>query len=235
MTRNQNKTGMTGAQIGILAGLAGTLFVTVCLAVWLIFGDGLNVFARAPSDTPTPDSTATLIVIPTRTPTITPTPIPYEQLIPRDWVQRKTALIEIHVPAAFKVSSASDIAGTTELAVPELILSDASPGSSVYDELIVVSFEPLTGDSLDSFLDGRFQQLDPSLRMVERRKISMNGVEAVRSVIETRVKTIDVNVLVFVFLHGGTVWYVEYAAQINEFYESLSVFEQSAQTFRVVK
>jgi hypothetical protein len=46
---------------------------------------------------------------------------------------------------------------------------------------------------------------------------------------------IDVNDMTYVFLDGSTVWYVEYAAQINEFYENLSTFEQSAQTFRFVR
>ena len=56
-----------------------------------------------------------------------------------------------------------------------------------------------------------------------------------RFVFEVRYNNVDVNDLTYVFLDGGTIWYVEYIAQINEFFEMLSVFEKSAQTFRVVR
>ena len=52
---------------------------------------------------------------------------------------------------------------------------------------------------------------------------------------ETRYNNLDVNDLTYVFQDGSTIWYVEYIAQINEFFEMLSVFEKSAQTFRVVR
>jgi hypothetical protein len=52
---------------------------------------------------------------------------------------------------------------------------------------------------------------------------------------ELRVETVDVNELVYVIQDGGTVWFILYAAQINEYYEMLPIFEQSAKTFRVVK
>ncbi|NTW13349.1 MAG: hypothetical protein HGA30_08580, partial [Anaerolineales bacterium] len=53
--------------------------------------------------------------------------------------------------------------------------------------------------------------------------------------IELRANNIDINDMVYVFLDGDTVWYVEYVAQISEFFENLPVFEQSIKTFRPVK
>jgi hypothetical protein len=57
----------------------------------------------------------------------------------------------------------------------------------------------------------------------------------VRITAEARVDNIDVNDLAFVILDGRTVWYVEYLAQINDFYELLPTFEQSILTFRLTK
>ena len=54
-------------------------------------------------------------------------------------------------------------------------------------------------------------------------------------VLEMRVNNIDINDMVYVFQDGSTVWYVEYIAQITEFFDNLPVFEQSVKTFRPVK
>jgi len=40
---------------------------------------------------------------------------------------------------------------------------------------------------------------------------------------------------VYVIQDGTAVWFVEYVAQINEFYDTLPSFERSAQTFRIVR
>jgi hypothetical protein len=96
-------------------------------------------------------------------------------------------------------------------------------------------YEPMGTDSLDTYIDHQLVAIDPTIRVVERRKVSLNGIESVRMVFEARVKTVDVNELVYVFQDGTTVWAVFYVAQINEFYEMLTTFEQSAKTFRIVR
>ena len=88
---------------------------------------------------------------------------------------------------------------------------------------------------LHTFLDVKIQSLPAEYRVVDRQKVLVNSVPAVRVVIESSVKNFDVNELVYVFQDGGTVWYVLYAAQINDFYENLENFEASARTFRLVK
>jgi hypothetical protein len=65
--------------------------------------------------------------------------------------------------------------------------------------------------------------------------VYVNTVEARRIMIEFRANNIDINDMVYVFLDGDTVWYVEYVAQIGEFFDNLPVFEQSIKTFRPVK
>jgi hypothetical protein len=64
----------------------------------------------------------------------------------------------------------------------------------------------------------------------------MNAVEAYRLMFEGRTSdNLNTNDLLYVFQDGGTVWYVKYSAEINEFYEMLPVFEESIKTFRMVK
>ena len=228
MSQNRKKPGMTSAQIGILIGLGAAACILFAVTGWLLFGGSIQLpFSRVSESTPTPQLTSTPFVLPTLTPTLTPTPLPYEQLIPNGWKQFKTGLIELWLPDSFKT--------TDKDANEELAALGANSDSSLYRMRVSVSYEPLAGASLDEHLDAGLLKLDPQIRLVERRKVSLNSTEAVRMMLEMRVETVDVNQLVYVFQDGGTVWFVVYVAQINEFYEMLPLFEQSAETFRVVK
>lgn len=233
MNQNRKYLGMTGSQIGILIALAGALLVILCLAGWLIFGNGFS-FSGAQQVVPTPVSTSTSIVIPTLTPTVLPTPIPYEQLIPTGWVQHRTSLVEIWLPTVFKnVKTLPE--GFVITAVPELIMSQPVSKTSQYAKWVVVAYEPITTDSLDSFLDLKIQSLPASVRVAERGNVLLNGSPAVKVLIETRVDTLDVNELIYIIQDGSTIWYVSFIAQINDYYAELEMFETGKETFRLVK
>jgi len=235
MNQNRKYLGMTGSQIGILAALAGALLLILCLGGWFIFGGGFN-FSSPPENTPVPQSTPTLIVIPTFTPTVLPTSIPYEQLIPTGWKQHKTALIEIWLPSEFRKSESNVfLVDPTNPAVSEIQLATNLSNSSLYRMVVGIFYEPLTAEALDAFLDRDLPKLPPEVRVTERRNDLVNSTPVVRLLLEQRIENVDVNILVFVFLDGGTIWYVEYGAQINQFYEQLGTFEDSVQTFRVVR
>jgi hypothetical protein len=234
MTQRRKYLGMKVTQLGILASLAGVACLLFGLTGWLVLGGGLSV-ARPPTPTPVIVSTPTRSVLPTLTLTPTPTSIPYEQLIPSGWVQFKTGLIEIWLPSDFTLGDPKLLSNPANLAIPELAITGATSNTSLYQMLVMVSYEPLTAVSLDDFLDGELTRLPTEIRMTERRKVSVNSMDAVRFVFETRSNNIDINDLAYVFLDGSTVWYVEYAAQINEFYEMLPTFEQSMKTFRIVR
>ena len=238
MKQNGKYFGMTITQIGILAGLAGLVCILFGLIAWSIFGRVFSFsFAQKPADTPVPHVvvTSTPFVIPTITPTATPTPIPYEQLIPEGWNQYQTELVELWLPPSFKPESSKSLGDVVNFAVPELIFSGATSKTSLYRMIVAVFYEPLTSKSLTSHLDAKIKAIEPEVRMVERRKVFVNSTEAVRLVFEARSNNLDINELAYVFQDGGTVWYVEYTAQINEYYDMLPTFEQSIQTFRVVR
>ena len=228
MAQDRKYLGMTLQQIGILGGLALIVLILLCAISLLFLRRGTNgLFARAPQSTPTIPATATMIVIPTSTPTETPTPVPYEQLIPTGWKQFKTKLVEIWLPPEFKNAKKNPD--------EELAASNPISKTTLTNVRVNVGYEPLTGDSIDAYLDDKLSKFDSSMRLVERRKVFLNSTEAIRMVIEGHVKTWDVNELVYIIPDGDTVWSVVYFAEINDFYEMLPTFEQSAKTFRIVK
>jgi len=236
MTQDRKTFGMTAAQLGILAGLAGLVCLLFGITGWLVFRGSFNLpFSQGPVNTLAPQVTATPFAIPTITPTGIPTPIPYEQLIPDGWTQHRTTLVELWLPPKFKPEGSELLGDTASLAIPELIFSGSASKSSLYRMVVAVSYEPLAGDSLNTYLDSELTKLPPEARVVERRKVLVNTTEAIRLTFEIRSNNVDINDLAYVFLDGSTVWYVEYAAQINEFYEMLPTFEESVLTFRVVR
>ena len=234
MDSNRKYLGMTIPQLGVLAGLASALLLILCVGGYLVFAGAMNAASPRPI-LPTVNPTATLIITPTATFTPAPTLIPYEQLIPKGWTQHLTPLVELWMPPSYKISKLPVPDGAALYAQTALVLSQPTSSKNLYSEWAFVTFEPLTQNSLDDFLDLRIQSLPAEVRVVERRKVILNGVEAIRVLSETRVSNIDFNGLDFVFLDGDTIWYVSFLAQINDFYNELPTFEQTALTFRLVK
>jgi len=239
MTQNQKNSGMTSAQMGILLGLGALACILFGVIAWFLFGGNIQLpsFSRVSESTPTPQLTPTPFVLPTLTPTATLTPIPYEQLIPNGWKQFKTELIEIWLPEGFKPTDPKEFKEISQSgsAIPELILISTISDPALYRIVMGVSYEPLTTDSLESFLDQELPKVPPDVVVTERRKTSLNSQEVFKITVEARINNIDSVTLYYVFLDGGTVWYVQYGAQINDYYQMLPLFEQSAKTFRIVR
>jgi hypothetical protein len=236
MDEEQKYFGMTKIQVGILAGLAAMLILILCVGAFLVFRN-LNPAAPAPQTISAPAPTVTSVVFtpPTATSTPAPTAIPYEQLIPAGWNQYKTSLVEIWLPSNFKLGDKKTLNQTAQLALNELFITEIPSNSSAYNMLVSVSYDLMSDNSLDEFIETRVQQLPAEVRVTDRRTVYVNTVEARRIMIELRANNIDINDMVYVFLDGDTVWYVEYVAQIGEFFDNLPVFEQSIKTFRPVK
>ena len=230
--------GMTRTQKVILAGMAGFLFLFMCLGGWFVFrnlnGGDPSALQPTPSVVPTVTSYVEKIP-PTLTPTITLTPVPYEQLIPADWKQYKTSLVEIWLPKNFTAASKKTSDFTNNFFASELLMTEVSSKSSAYRMQVAVTYDLLAGDSLDKFLESKFPHIPYQGRVTDRRTVFVNSVEARRIVIEFRNNNIDYNDMVYVFLDGQTVWYVQYVSELTEFFNNLPIFEQSINTFRPVR
>ncbi|HAV75767.1 MAG TPA: hypothetical protein DCX53_00270 [Anaerolineae bacterium] len=224
--------GMTRMQTGIIGSLAALLILLSCVGGWLLFGNAGIAFSSPATQTPQPTVTSAVVTLPTLTPTITPTPIPYERLIPADWKQYKTSLVEIWMPGNFKLADNKTKDITAKFGVPDLLLTEVTSKSSAYTMLVSVSYDLMTGDSLDALLDEKFPAIPYQARITDKRTVFVNTHETRRIVIEFKVNNIDYNNLIYIFQDGSTIWYVSYVAQIAEFFDNLPVFEQSVQTFR---
>ncbi len=238
MNSGRKYFGMTIPQLGVLAGLAGALFLILCVGGWLILGGGVNT--ASPQQIPTAiEPTVTLAAPPTATFTPMPTAIPYEQLIPQGWKQQRTDLVEIWLPSDYRQTTIKDLVILDDQMTLELSLARTLTKKTLYNLYVVIGYEPLRGDSLESHFE-----LSPTLspdtpittRIVEQRNVVLNGTPAVRFVLEGKsTDNLDVNTLAFVIQDGSTVWIVQYWTQINEFYTNLETFEKSILTFRPVK
>lgn len=252
MAQDGKYFGMTMQQIGILAGLAILACVLFGAAGFLFLRRGATPQVVSPAElTSLARPTSTVMIVPTVTATETPTPVPYEQRIPEGWTQHRTSLIEIWLPPSFKPVDAEkleaesnkafkklgveELIGVDGMANSELALSDQVSGSPSYKTLAFVSYEPLTGDSLEAYIDSRIQTYPSSVTVTERKKLQLAGLEAERLVFELRFINLSIYYLSYYMTDGVTVWRVRYDAEINDFYMLLPDFEKSIQTFRTVQ
>jgi hypothetical protein len=180
-------------------------------------------------------ATVTLMIPPTPTSTLVSTPVPYETLIPAGWVQYKSPLYEIWLPAGYKDATADHlVTGLGNSPVVDLSLRGAYTTKSPNNIYVTVSYEPMTGDSFDKFLNERLLTVGTVLS--ERSRVDLNTIPAVRLVFTGRKgNNTDINELTYVVPDGSTIWYLQYTAEITEFYNLLATFESSAKTFRVVR
>jgi hypothetical protein len=236
MNGERKYLGMTGMQIGILAGMVGILCLIVCAGGGFVATNMMNSGPSLAQFTPTVAPTVTPVVVASPTAVTTPTlaPIPYEQLIPEGWKQFKTALIEIWLPSNFKETNEKDLGVQGGVDMVELAAKEAVSKTSLYNMVVLVAYDPITAPTLDEYLKKELEalQAEDGARTTEYRTVNVNGREARRIVLETRVNSVDVNALIYVFQDGTTAWYVEYVAQINEFFDNLPMFEKSVKTFR---
>jgi hypothetical protein len=227
--------GMTVMQLGILGGLAGLAFLLFCIIGWMVIGRGVGG-AQAVLPTPSLLVTATQIVPPTPTPMPpTSTPLPYETLIPIGWVQYKSPLYEIWLPAGYKNATPEHLVmGLGNKPIVDLALRGSYTTKSPNKIYVTVAYEPMIANTFDEFLNQRITALGTTVS--ERSRVDLNSIPAVRLVFTGRKgNNSDINELTYVILDGTTVWYVQYTAELTEFYNLLTTFESSAKTFRMVR
>jgi hypothetical protein len=236
MDLNKKYFGMSVTQLGILAGLAGFALLLFCIVGYLMLGS-ITGSSASPLATATlsPQPTVTLVMTPTSTSTLVQTPLPYESLIPAGWVQYRTALFEIWMPVGYKAAKTTDmlVSGLGGSPIKDLALVYSVSSKSPKKTYMTVSYEPVTTDTLDTFVTARLTGL--GLTPSERNKVTLNTVPAVRLVFTGRKGNTDINELTYVILDGTTVWYIQYTAEITDFYNALGNFESSVKTFRVVR
>lgn len=244
---------MTHTQLGILAGLAAMVCVLFGVAGWLVLRGNSTSSSPVSQNTLVPQFTATPFVLPTLNPTETPTPVPYEARIPPAWKQFKTELVEIWLPAEYEPGDIARLLeesrqsfeerGLQELidhntkskSIIDLVATDEISGSPLYRTVVSISYEPLTEDTLDAFIQKESLDLPSMIVPMGRKHVQIGSIEAIQLVYEVRYGTVSGTSLEYVFLDGMTVWVVAYYAETTEFFQQLPAFEKSIQTFRMVR
>jgi hypothetical protein len=253
MKQSSKFLGMTPTQIGILAGLAGTVCVLFTIVAWLALRGNSSLAADAPQTTPVAQLTSTPFVLPTLEPTATATSMPYEERIPPGWTQFKTELVEIWLPADFELGDIEKLLeesrqsyeerglqemidyGAKRKSIINLVATDEISGSPLYRTVVSISYQPLTEETLDVFIQKELLDLPSMIIPMGRKSVQIGSNEAIQLVYELRIETMSGTSLEYLFLDGMTVWGVEYSAETTEFYQQLPIFEKSIQTFRIVR
>jgi hypothetical protein len=236
MDLNKKYFGMTVTQLGILAGLAVLVLLLFCIVGWLVLGKMRGGgFASVPTAAPTTQPTPTLMPTPAVTFTPAPTAVPYESLIPAGWAQYRTALYEIWMLPGYKTTTTTSVlvTGLGGSPIVDMSLRGATSSKAANKIYMTVSYEPMNADTFDNFIMQRLTSL--GLAPSERSKVTLNTVPAVRIVFSGRKGNTDINELTYVILDGTTIWYIQYTAEINDYYNMVGNFESSAKTFRLVK
>lgn len=232
----------------ILVGFILIAVLVIFVAAGLYFSrSGTKLFQPPPTQTIV-RNTPTMIVLPTLTPTLTPTPVPYEQLIPEGWVQFKSKMVEIWLPSSFRSMDIKKFTAQAEAEAEkagtklgegqgtlDLILLDDAQRQSLTSVAVYISYNPLTHETLDEYVDAFHAQRSDVYRTVEQKKTRIGELDAIRELIELSYQSKQINMVVYTIQNGDTVWHVEYTCHITDFFERLPDFERSIQTFRVVQ
>ncbi len=112
---------------------------------------------------------------------------------------------------------------------------DSEIGSSHYLTNIGVTTDRLSSPvPLDTYADESVSQLPDTFHLRERDRITLNGRDARRLVIEMKLPGVTVKALMYILMDGKTVWLITYTTAPDEFEHRLPIFEQSANTFNIV-
>ena len=245
MPRRKRILGMTFPQWLVLGVLALFLCCVVVGGFWWLNSMVTAAYAvpNMPVSNATPLPTATLASTATPLPTPSPTPITYQSLVPAGWKQfTSTAApgMEIWFPTSYapltakeKKTSIYDIESVTSL----LTLKDVTPSSYLIYTTFEIVTRPVFGGTLNEMIDAEFGTLMRTGRLLERDPFvfQTESYSAQRLIFDINISGVDAGLVIYAVQVGGDLYYLGFGTPFNELYTRLSAFDQSAQTFRIVK
>ncbi len=190
----------------------------------------------------------------TATPSATATPQPTMTPIP-GWKKFEGDHIEIWLPESFvggDLSENSDLmleqAKTlgpeyesyvqTFLQNPSMFslwAYDSDIGLSPYLTNLGITTDRLSYSvPLDTYVDESVSQFPDEMHLRERGRVTLNGREAQRLVVEIELPDATAMSLMYLLMDGKTVWMITYTTGPDEYEERVPVFEQSANTFNTM-
>lgn len=262
MNRKRRYLGMTGMQIGILAGLSACLCVVIGAGAMFIMG---NTQPASPDTSSSLPETPTMIPEdafgPTPTPTLPPTDLPVATPIP-GWKKFEGGGVEVWMPGTYEGGDPSqdragivakikamgadfnNIAQEVEQKLSEsqyaIFAFDTNVGDALSLTTLQVASETLNSDlviDMNGYLDAIVQHLDADQRLVDRRIETLDYYEAGRLFIEYKIGDEKISLYrkraIYVVRVGATMWVLQYITERDDFKNQFPIFEQSIHTFRV--
>ena len=253
--------GMTGTQIGILAGLATVAVLIMCVMAWIIFSTPIPAsipsnppIARGQTPSALPDtSTPTAVVAPELTTTNTPegTLVP-----PGDWVKFEGSGAVIWLPDSFvggdvvkhksdvtkKVRNLgpmfSKIADGLKKLPPDMVLLmlDSKSDVTLIVTSVTVHHKTLESDTtLQNYIDTEFSLVTPMPTINGIKKLTVQGLETRRMISQQYQGTLEFTDVAYYIKDGNDIWTIYYSLAPAEYMQMLPFVESSIKTFYLVK
>ncbi len=254
--------GMTGMQLGILAGLSVVAMCSVGGLFWVILSMSL------PPDTPAvPAPNATQIsatASPTNTvtaeltPTITPTAVIIgTEVPPAGWIEFKTQGAGIWLPDNFvggdlltkgsetinKIKSQVSISKASlemmQNGSSGIVLTAVDKNSTSLALTSVMVYHQKTDGiiTLDDFVKAELSESEIAMSVVVfgKKKLTLIGHEAIRLELEYRASSRAFSKILYYIKDGADVWAVNYSFDPARILDMLPIVDQSIHTFNLVK
>jgi hypothetical protein len=195
----------------------------------------------------TPLPTPTLQPTETPLPAPSPTPITYESLIPAGWKQFASVAapgMEIWLPPSYVPQTEKDrknaiqVPGVDdgEQIVSVLLLKDTAPSPYLLLTTFEIITRPVLDTNLDLIVEDQFSVLMRAGQLLENAPFAFETetYPARRLVWNINVSGVDGGLAIYVVQVDGNLYFLGFATPFNELYTRLPVFDQIAQTFRVL-
>jgi hypothetical protein len=255
--------GMTGTQIGILAGLAAVGLLIMCATAWMFFSTSLPASvpsnpSTAPGQIPStlPETSAPTVAI---TPELAMTTTPAGTLVPPgDWVKFEGSGAVIWLPDSFVggdvIKHKSEVVkkirnigpmfygiadGLNKKKLPPdmvLMMLDSKSDATLIVTSVTVHYKTLESDTtLQKYIDTEFSLVTPIPTINGIKKLTIQGFEARRMVSQQHNGTYEFTDVAYYLKDGNNIWTIDYTLAPAEYMQMLPFVENSIKTFYLVK
>jgi len=256
--------GMTGQQLGILAGAAGIALILICGLSWMVLsGSSPAQPAAGVNPTEIPPTSTQEIVVATATP-LPPTPLPEvaTSVPPGGWLEFHTPGATLWLPGSFvggdlvnqkqdTINKINALGRTYKNAVDGIKSADPNVVFWAVDktpkqtDIITTAVIARTASTEDTELDEYIRSyLNSSiagtpvamlLTVNETKKMTLLGRDARRLTYSHTYASHWVTIVAYYIKDGADIWEVDYSLIPDEYFDMLPVVEQSVHTFSLVK
>jgi hypothetical protein len=257
--------GMTGTQIGILAGLVAVVLLIICAVFWMIlsttFPAGPLVASGQPGNSNPAQNPSILAITDTPAETTTPEPLatvtPQVTIVPPgNWTMFETRGAQIWLPNSYIGGDMTDQRAKTIQKVTKLgkyyksiiesmktapkdyamWMLDTNWDKSVIVSTVIVNHQVLTVDTkLEKYIEDELAKLRELPTLNKNKKMTVLGYETRQLVFQALLGTLEFTCVDYFIKDEADFWRVDYCVAPERYYELYPMIEKSMQTFYLAK